>query len=349
MDQRRLEQIKEGADAAWVAGVDAYFALQQTEHVERLKRTVGEKDPTKTYISPSKSSLFVNANGVPQLEGLCHRDIFFKSIRMRETNPRSAAVKRKLLTGQLVERVEHEIEKLSGRYVGSNELITYKVDDKTEMIAETDSRLKDDWGDIYVKEIKVIFGYQAKRNHITGTKKIIPHPRWSAVLQLSICIAMLGVKYGVLKFIDGTTMMEERSYVIELKDLEHAGRIVDKIIVVDGAERDDIRLSGIMSRFMALALYMRDKKLPPRECSVAYSDRVVDRLLEGGVITKNRHKEHMEGNRYGDWQCRLCTFKDLCMSQDRAIAKEVEEKVKENEKKGGVVPSGEPDSNSAVW
>jgi len=350
MDAQHYDTIKKAINVDWEAGVDALFDERGVEHREKLDALIGGKNPNKTYVSPSRSSIFINANGIPQLQGMCHRSLFLQHIRMTETNPRNAATKRKLLLGTLIEQIEHDIEKRTGKYVGSNELVTYDIDDVTVLLGETDSRLTDDRKNIYVKEIKGVFGYMGIRNHIKGTRAITPYPRWSAVLQIMLYIAMLGLKYGVLKFIDGQNMTSERIYIIELKPIMHAGKVVDQVVCIDGVEKNDITMSAVITRFMALARYMKKLQLPPRECTTEYSDEIVEKLMEVNAITKAAYTRHMTGEqKCGDWQCHFCAYKDLCYMSNDDVDKLVQQRLTEREKKeesDSAEPSGEME---AVW
>lgn len=326
-------QIKENANNNWIDGVNKLFDKQGKEHRKRMIELMGVRDPNKVYLSPSKASVFTNNSGVVTLEGMCHRSIFFSRLRMAETNPTPPFRKRKMMIGNLVEEAEHNIEYLTGLQHSCNEIISYTIDDQTDIIGEYDSMLIDNHGRQYIKEIKAIYGYDATRKLIKGTKKIIPQPRWGNAIQIMLYIAMMGLQYGILKYIDATSMINERNYVVELENIEKAGNIVDKVLVIDGYKVEDIRMSTIMQRFMALANYIREKTVPPRECSVEYSDSLVEAMYRSNIITKGKYEKHMTGkNVLGDWQCRLCNYRDLCHMSDKDLARHVKTRIDEIEK-----------------
>ena len=349
MDSKYEKMINE-LEAHWVEGITKLFEEQGKEHKQKLIDKIGGKDPAKIYLSPSKASIIMNIGGVPQLQGMCHRAIFFASLGFAETNPMDPYTKRKLLAGSLMEQSEHDIEKLSGKYVASNELFQYAIDDHTMILGEVDSILEDDHQRQYVKELKTAFGYMATRNHIYGTKTITPYPRWSAVLQIVIYIATLGLQYGVLKFIDGQNMKSQRMYIIELKNIEQGGQIVDKIVVINGQEMSSISMSAIMERLMRLATYIRERQLPPRECIREYSDEFAQRLYEAGSIAKSGYERHLKGEKSGDWQCRNCNHQDLCWMKDEIVQRKLEERIeiinKEHEESDVIETSGEVE---ALW
>jgi hypothetical protein len=84
-----------------------------------------------------------------------------------------------------------------------------------------------------------------------------------------------------------------------------------------------ITVSGIYTRFMELAGYLRAKQVPPRDFMVQYDNEVIHRMFEKDLLTKKDRellvrgkKEDPEGKNpwisKGDWQCVYCGFKDKC-------------------------------------
>jgi len=320
-----IEERIADAEELWRTGMERLFDEFSDAHMAKMHELGIKYAQDKIYLSPSKASIIIPYNGIPVLEGPCHRQLFFKHFSVPKTREIPIYIKRKMLGGIALEEFEHKIENKGGNLYLVNEPLVYHIDDKTSIIGVVDSVLTDSWGNHYVKEIKHIYGYTAVRNHIKGTKTIRPYPRITSILQIMLYILILGLDYGILKFIDATSLSDDRSYIIELEEVTDLDTVVDYKVIVNGEVNDDITISRIIERYMRYSSYIENKQLPPKDCQIEYDDNTLNQLFEAGRISKTAYKDHISGKKkIGDWQCNNCEWRELCQQPDSEVVQQVQ-------------------------
>jgi len=248
-----------------------------------------------------------------KLIGKCHRQVFFRFFDVPVTNPTDLIGMRRMDMGKVIEKREHEYADASKQL----EVIQHNLRLKTPLIddiiisAEVDSLMKDTAGQLFVQELKSFYGYQAKKE-IFGSRDTTAAPKGDHLLQVMIYLYMMKVqdvaaKYAQLHDISRDDF-KEKSFIIELEQENN-----EAFPLVDGRPFRDYTLTRIISRFTALGMALKNKRLPPRDGEIEYSNRKIETLAELGLLSKNKVTKWQKGeDTPGDFQCSYCNYKHLC-------------------------------------
>ena len=110
----------------------------------------------------------------------------------------------------------------------------------------------------------------------------------------------------------------ERVYLeylpIDIKKLVSYRIEIDKsgALLVDGSRHKFLSRSVFIKGVTATKLSINSKTLPARDYKYKYSDQEVAKLHRKKLISDRQMNLHKSGYPVGDYQCRYCTFLDIC-------------------------------------
>lgn len=273
------------------------------------------KDDDKRFrVKPTQASAFVRVTpNYTQLVGSCNRSSWFSNLGIGKTNPPSLKGERRMQAGKTIEAQEHEYAKLAPnmKVIGNNIRLKVPLIDDVMISGELDRLHQDQNKNIVVVEIKSFYGYDA-RKEIMGKKDLVGRPKYQHLLQVFVYLYMLNqsntdAKYAIMHYIDRTDFEEAFFIVtIEVEDGE-------AYPCINGRIDREIKLSAVIARYTQLALAVKNRQLPPRDCDIIYSDKKILELADHDLISKNKLKQYTAGEKHpGDYQCSYCDWKGLC-------------------------------------
>ncbi len=292
--------------------------LRNLRDKEREKYKNRHKDDTTRFrVRPTQASIIVPLTpNYTLLAGSCNRASWFNNLDIPQTNPASPKGERRMDAGKAIEEQEHLYAANAPNMVtiGNNMALKTPLIDDVKINGEVDRLMQDQDGNIAVVEIKSFYGYDA-RKEIFGSKDKLGRPKYQHLLQVLVYLYMLkqnaiDVKYALIHYIDRSDF-EEDVYIITW-DVEGDEAYPN----INGVQNRNIKLSGIIARYTQLALAVKNRTIPPRDCEFVYSERKILELADNGIISKNKMKKYLAGEIHpGDYQCSYCSWKNLCYGE----------------------------------
>jgi CRISPR/Cas system-associated exonuclease Cas4 (RecB family) len=273
------------------------------------------KDEDKRFrVKPTQASAFIRwTPNYTLLVGACNRSSWFSNLGIAKTNPPSLKGERRMQAGKTIELQEHLYASLAPnmKTIGNNMRLKAPLIDDVMISGELDRLMQDADKNIAVVEIKSFYGYDA-RKEIMGRKDIAGRPKYQHLLQVFMYMYMLqqskiDAKYAIIHYIDRTDFEEAIFIVtIEIEDGE-------AYPCINGRVDREVKLSAVIARYTQLALSVKNRQLPPRDCDIIYSERKIMELAENDKISKNKLKQYTAGEKHpGDYQCSYCDHRGLC-------------------------------------
>ena len=241
--------------------------------------------------------------------------------------------------GELYEQYCIDMAKESGVYVAEQVSIfipEFNVSGKIDLITINPETSK-----YHIVEVKSIYGFNA--NSILGTDSqrrdgILGTPRESHLMQIGLYQSWYGNTND--DFAEGLLVYGARD----------TGKYGEFLITVEKSEEDNkhyihyqpnkpfigakvnskISIESILLNYKKIQDAVDSGEVPQRDYDLLYSQEKIEDLYQKGLLTKTdtaqhekRKKQLQEGKKRvvkavqkGDWQCRLCEYKDICYDSD---------------------------------
>ena len=246
--------------------------------------------------------------------------------------------------GDLYEQYCIDTAKESGVFVGEQVQVyipEFNVSGKIDIIV-----LDPIEENLRIVEVKSIYGYNA--NTILGTpserrKGQLGVPRDSYLMQLGIYqywYANPNENFGKALLIAGARDTGRYAeFEIDVKKDEES-ESDDHFVFYKGNApfetkevNSGISIENILSQYKLVADAVDSGSVPDRDYELQYSEEKIDKLYERNQLNKTdrtqyeKRKLQLEEGKSrvvkavekGDWQCRLCSFRDVCYEQDGTV------------------------------
>lgn len=270
---------------------------------------------------PSEASAeFTNDYGEQEVTGKCHRAIHYRIAGVPQTNPPDAKSQIIFLLGHQVEAAVTEAWKQMG--IWENNSVRWE-DKEKNISGEMDVILRE--GDqLYGCEVKSFYGYYANKQILgtwsgRGKNKIFikGKPKDEHLMQAALyCDHTRGRLAGFKLFYvsrDATDMGEFNITVNE-----------EGAIFIDDRRETRFDMSNIYARYAKMNRAVKDKAKPIKEFVYQPTDERVDTLAARGVVSATALKNHQSGKqKYSDWHCTYCDWKDHCLQDNDGIRSEI--------------------------
>lgn len=212
----------------------------------------------------------------------------------------------------------------------------YNVSGKIDLIVINPETSK-----YHIVEVKSIYGFNA--NSVLGTdaqqkKGIMGEPRESHLMQLGIYQWWFANNHedfgpGMLVYGSRDTGRYGEFYItVEIDPQDNLEYIYyQPIVPVSGAKvNTGISIKSIMKNYHYISQCLENQEIPPRDYELRYSDEKITELYENGELSKadtsqyEKRKQQIDEGKTrlvkpvekGDWQCRLCEYKNICYEND---------------------------------
>ena len=196
-----------------------------------------------------------------------------------------------------------------------------------------------------IVEVKSVYGFGA--NHVLGTpgerkKGFLGEPRESHLMQIGVYqwwYANVREEFGPALLTYGARDTGRfAEYEVTVEETEIDG-VVKNYIYYKGnspnktkKKNSGITIEDMGLQYKAIANNVAAGTPPDRDFELRYSDERLEILLERGELSKKdseqlikRKQQISEGKtrlvkpvEKGDWQCRLCSYKDVCYNEDNS-------------------------------
>ena len=243
------------------------------------------------------------------------------------------------IQGDLYEDYCVNLAKESGVFIGTQISIyvpKYNISGKIDLIVVNPSTMKK-----HIVEVKSVYGFNA--NSVLGTdaqqrKGIMGEPRESHLMQLGIYQWWSGNVHedfgeGLLVYGSRDTgRYGEYLVTVETNPEDNLDYIHYQGIAPVSAQKfnSGITIQSILSNYKLLADCLEDCKIPNRDYYLKYSDQRIKDMYEAGELGKvdsaqyeKRLEQEKQGKarlvkkvEKGDWQCRLCEYRNICYDKD---------------------------------
>lgn len=231
--------------------------------------------PTKNM---KNAQVFFN----PSSFSACKRQIYFKKIAQKTTNPILTAAQLKMAFGTVLHEKIQAIVQSLGILVEAEKL-------KVVTMGGLKFRYKTDGiivinGKRYIMEIKTTYGQ--------GFRMIKDAPKPSDIIQMALYMLFEHVENGILLYVgrDNGFLME---YVIKVGDPLYSSAMET--------------ISKTMKHLKLLEKYIKDRHIPARDCQIALKNK-------NGIVSSKFQKDKIVYK--ADWQCEYCQWKDLCWTHE---------------------------------
>lgn len=240
--------------------------------------------------------------------------------------------------GELYEQYCIDIAKESGIYVADQVAIyipDFNVSGKIDLITINPETHK-----YHIVEVKSVYGFNA--NNVLGTDSqrkngTMGTPRESHLMQLGIYQAWYGnvneefaeglLVYGAR---DTGKYAEYLVTVEKLEDEKHYIHYQPNSPCTGPKVNSNITIESILLNYKMIQDAVESGKVPERDYELFYSEERIQSMYEAGLLNKTETAQHekrldqiKEGKKRivkavekGDWQCRLCEYKDICYDKD---------------------------------
>ena len=240
--------------------------------------------------------------------------------------------------GQLYEDYCVDLAKESGVFIAGQTSVyipPFNVSGKIDLVVINPETSK-----YHIVEVKSVYGFNA--NSVLGTdaqhkKGFMGEPRESHLMQL-----------GIYQWWYGNAS-DDFDYALLVYGSRDTGRYGEYKLTVEEAEdgleyifyqgcapittskvNSGISIKSIMENYKRILNALENRVIPPRDYDLLYSQDKIKHMYESGQLGKvdtaqyeKRKKQIEEGKsrvvkpvEKGDWQCRLCEYKNICYNSD---------------------------------
>jgi len=270
--------------------------------------------PRPNYFYPSEAGIeWTDPHGELRLEGACPRAVFFRltnGVKKAPTNPYSEWI---FALGKAVEIILVEQWKQMGIWEGSN--IKY-FDEEHSISGELDCLVRDSKsGELICAELKSIYGYNATRDVIKGTRTIVPKPKVANLLQLLLYVDFFKdkVSYGKLVYY-ARDSAARREYDVTIREDSSTGL---KYPVVDGVVDPRFTVNDIYKRYEMITECVKRNELPSLHYEKIWDDAKIQHRFKIGEVSKTAMETYTKkGTPIGDWNCSYCAYEKVCWGEE---------------------------------
>lgn len=241
--------------------------------------------------------------------------------------------------GELYEQYCIDLAKESGIFVAEQVPIyipDFNVSGKIDLVT-----INPTTGKYHIVEVKSVYGFNA--NSVLGTESQrkngnLGTPRESHLMQIGLYQSWYGnvneeFAEGLLVYgARDTGRYAEYKITVELNEQDkkhyiyyqpHSPNVGPKV-------NSNITIESILLNFKQIQDGIETNDIPDRDYDLMYSPEKIQALYEAGELNKTDTAQHekrqaqiKEGKKRlvkavekGDWQCRLCEYKDICYDSD---------------------------------
>ena len=295
---------------------------------DRLRWTGVEDIRAYTGFYPSSASVeWIDDLGRRKVVGTCLRQQYYTICGIDETNPADIAGLLKMHFGNVYHDGIADLLRWSPLFLAAEKRMWRPYEEgRPSVSGRVDLfMLDEETGTPIVGEIKTGGGYFFERNQIKGLKSVPAQPREGDVCQILTYLDFYGkyvVEKGFLYYIDRASCNTSQ-YLIRMDD--------DGSAWIQGTNIAEywrhINIPAIDSRWAHTQACLEAGQLPRRDYCLQFSN---DELLvmyeedelsktDKGKVKKLIEKGYDEDQpiiEKGDWNCRLCRFRDLCYGKE---------------------------------
>lgn len=335
------------------------LALEADHKIERKKKSYDHLAVLKDSVKFSPTSSCVNlaiGEGHTTLVGKCARSLYFSYNGIPESNPSSPENLAKMKMGNAIETQRQEYLVKSGYMSGTNTRYLVKMAEDCFLSIETDGTIKDEKIGNSVWECKST--YEKGAREVFGSKTQPGHPRWEYCIQMMTYLIGLSGKYPIYTLDDKQELVEEeplRPVFCINENIDRAAGLTKTFIVFvmietptglqiassddictadpmmlmpgwhdrehDRIDYIDIRFGTVHQNAYSRGLVLNKTELPARDSAYQYSDAQIEYMFLTKLISKTKYEEwKKQGMPIGDYQCRYCNWKDLCLGNTPWVA-----------------------------
>ncbi len=273
---------------------------------------------------PSSASVeWKTDSGRRMVAGTCLRQQYYTISGIPETNPPNLDSLLKMHFGNVYHDEIAELLKRSPLFLDAEKRMYREyADGRPPVSGRVDLfMLDEETGLPIVGEIKTGGGYFFERNQIKGLKNTPAVPREGDVCQTLMYLdfyGQFGVEKAFLYYIDRASCTTKQ-YLIRMDD-DGSAWIQSDVI---GEYWRHINIPAIDSRWAHVQACLEAGQLPRRDYYLQYPNDLILDMYEEDELSKtdktkvkklleNGYDEDQPLFEKGDWQCRLCRFKDSC-------------------------------------
>lgn len=261
----------------------------------------------KNRLYPTQASAYINKKTHKKLEGKCLRAAYYSCQGLPE---------------QCNLTIENRLMSKSGDYLEKMILDTIKSE---KVLVESGAKFSIEKYNIYGKldgivlvndkevgiEIKTVSSSKWITNQVWGSPWNKPYPKWQHLFQTLI------YAYAFQERLQEFILFYIRRDTCEIKEFRISIIADGNVIypVIDGIVDRRFSVTEILERYALLSRYVEKSETPPREYVKIYSIEQIPLLLKLGIISK-KQSESYHSNPFGDQECKMCGYADLCYKED---------------------------------
>lgn len=281
-----------------------------------------------TYWASEASVKIRNEYGETEVLGKCMRAVFYRLKGVEQTNPPGPKAQMLFLLGNMIEDQLTEMWKQMGIWENNSvrwEDMDHNLSGEYDVILKEQERL-------YGVECKSFYGYHANKEilgHWSGrgsNKRFIygkpkePHLMQAAIYAANTRNDLEGFKL-VYASRDNNVMQEFNITVNE-----------GGTIFINSRPETRFTMNDIYERYAELQRHDETNTLPARDFVYTPSDERVQEMFERGEISNSAYKKHTDGKeRYTDFHCSYCNYKDHCHGERSDFFPQVDSRQQEQE------------------
>lgn len=218
----------------------------------------------------------------PSSFSACKRQVYFKKIAMKTSNPILTAAHLKMAFGTVLHEYLQSVVQGMGILVEAEKL-------KVVTMGGLKFRYKTD-GIIVINGKRYIM--EIKTTHGQGFRMIKDAPKPSDVIQMALYMLFEHVEDAVLLYVgrDNGFLME---YVVKVGDPLYR-------LAID-------TISKKLQELKILEKDIKNRQMPARDCQIALK-------YKNGVVSSKFQRDKKAYK--ADWQCEYCQWKDLCWARE---------------------------------
>jgi hypothetical protein len=282
---------------------------------------------------------FTNEFNESQVTGKCKRSVWYRLKKVEPTNPPGAKSQMLFLFGNMIEDQVTEIWKQMG--IWENNSVRWE-DRRRNLSGEFDVILRNpDTNRLFGVEVKSFYGYHANKKilgHWSGrgaNKRFIQgSPKDEHLMQAAIYADQAHNDLdGFMVVYVSRDNNQMQQFHIQVPDP------VRKFILINGVQETRFTVNDIYNRYELLNSLANQNVPPTPDYTQFPSDMRVQQLFERGDIAKTAYEKHTSNKeRYQDFHCSYCDFKDYCSGPlgDSPIVEENTEPAPDHMQHGGL-------------
>jgi CRISPR/Cas system-associated exonuclease Cas4 (RecB family) len=272
-----------------------------------------------TLWASEASVQFVNEFNEQEVVGKCKRAVWYRLKGVEETNPPTAKSQMIFTLGHIIEAQFTELWKQMG--IWENNSVRWEDRDRN-LSGEFDIILREG-SRHYGVEMKSFYGYHANKQilgHWSGRgadKRFNPgRPKDEHLMQAAVyCDQARDRLEGFKLFYASRDNNDLAEFNITVPDP------IEKTIYINGQAETRFTLNEVYNRYDLLNQLKLSNNPPDRDYTYEPDDIRVKALFERGEVSASAYKKHIEKKeRYTDWHCSYCNFKDYCYSAQGDLA-----------------------------